>query len=173
MSGQNQSGDKIRINDLALSVFLQGGSSWESKEHELQPIRISLAISSDISKVVETGHYDSLQTLSNTIFDFAFHTRTNISELDVEIVQTKAPLHAKLVGFVCSRARDDGKTLERYFISDLICSAIVGANACERNDKQDVCVNLSVERPHGRTPERPFDYRGLIRMIYDVRQCPL
>lgn len=187
------SGHKIRINDLSLSVLLKGGSCWESKNHELQPVLISFAISFDVRKVAETdalcdtidyasfssevtgllsaGCYDSLETLSDSIFKFAFHSRADVVELDVEVVQTKAPLHTKLVGYACSRSKGKTHILERYFVSDLICPAIIGVNLCERNERQDICLNLSVERSDSHRSMAPFDYRGLTRIIYDVRQC--
>jgi dihydroneopterin aldolase / 2-amino-4-hydroxy-6-hydroxymethyldihydropteridine diphosphokinase / dihydropteroate synthase len=195
MSSRTNCADKIRINDLSLSVLLEGGACWESKVPKRQPILLSLTVTFDIRKVAETdalpdtinyssissevtellsaGCHDSLETLSDSIFNFVFQSRPDISRLDVKIIQTRAPLHTKHVGFECSRTRGTGSFLERYFVDDLICPTIVGVNICERNERQDVCLNLSFERSDSQRAKGSFDYRGLTRIIYDVRQYSL
>jgi dihydroneopterin aldolase/2-amino-4-hydroxy-6-hydroxymethyldihydropteridine diphosphokinase/dihydropteroate synthase len=185
--------DEIRVNDLSLTVLVDGGASWPSSKPKLQPVLVSLVIAFDISKVAETDDlsfsidysdiskqlteavsgesYSSLEALSDSIFHFAFRHWSDISELSVKVLQMKSPIHSQAIGLESSQIRGETLYNDRYFVQGLTCQAILGVNACERVEKQNVSINLSVERQ--RRSSGPFDFRVLTRRIYDVRQHSL
>jgi dihydroneopterin aldolase / 2-amino-4-hydroxy-6-hydroxymethyldihydropteridine diphosphokinase / dihydropteroate synthase len=182
--------DKIRINDLSLSVLLEGGASWPSSKAKLQPILVSLAITLDISNVAKTDDlsksidysnfcsqvtkgvsgetFSTLEAVLDRIFHLGFQDRLDISELFVKVVQVKSPIPSRAIGIECSRRKGENLSTERYFIEGLVCQTIVGVNPCEREERQDVSINISVairQRILG-----GFEFRTLTRRISDVRQ---
>lgn len=184
--------DIIRINDLELAISLSCGAKWPAASRELpvlQPILVTLSIQHDLAKVAEdddlsysinyssickslkhlsgVAQYDSLERMLDDIFQIVFESH-EVSEMTVKVVQTKAPLHSGAVGCESTRTRNrilSGRN--RFFCEDLVCQAIIGVNPCEREEKQTVCFNISVQR--SQNLEESFDLRAWTRRIYDVR----
>ncbi|KAJ7093999.1 Dihydropteroate synthase-like protein [Mycena belliarum] len=188
--------DTIRINDLLLTVPLLTGSIWPkpSGVAVVQPVLISLSIPHNISSTAATDDLshtinysllcsalrdslndktlplESLESLSVQIFDILLGS--NVSEAHLRIVQSRAPLNCKAVGVECISTRGSGMPWTtgyvKQFLEDLECSVIVGVNACEREERQVVRVNISVERwDSGLKRENWLDFRAMTRLLYE------
>ena len=96
--------------------------------------------------------------------------RPFITQIYVRLVQVKPPLHCASVGLeAVAKAGDPGLwtiTDRRYFVRDLEVDAVIGVNRCEREEKQIVRLNASVEEG---SASGSVDFRSLTRRLYSVR----
>lgn len=93
-----------------------------------------------------------------------------MQEISLKIVQLKPPLHCKAVGLETSATAGVVDSLN-YFLEDLVCHAIVGVNACEREEKQIVKFNISIQDVSGNFDRTQWlDFRALTRRLYEVGQ---
>ncbi|KAJ6481713.1 Dihydropteroate synthase-like protein [Mycena sanguinolenta] len=168
--------DTIRINDLLLTVPLLTGAIWPKPAGQaaLQPVSISLAIPHDISSAAssddlsqtinysllcsllresfndKTPPLETLEALASRIFDVLF-SRADlvVRAARLKVVQSRAPLNCKEVGLEAAATSSGSSWIADYvkhFYVDFECLTIIGVNACEREERQTVRVNLSIER---------------------------
>ncbi|KAJ7248611.1 Dihydropteroate synthase-like protein [Mycena haematopus] len=168
--------DTIRINELLLTVPLLTGAIWPKPlgQAALQPLLISLAIPHDISSTAssddlsqtinysllcsllresfndKTPPLETLEALTSRIFDVLFSRADPIVEARVKVVQSRAPLNCRAVGVEAVAAASSGSSWTsnyvKHFCEDLECLTIIGVNTCEREERQKVQVNISIER---------------------------
>jgi len=167
-------------------------------EPVLQPILVTLSIAHDLRRTALTDDLsysinyasicstlcqrvtsndvtESLEALSKRIFDLVFglEDQSVIQEVHLKVLQIKAPLHCKTIG-VDSIAKVGnghawGVDSVRHFCEDIECQAIVGLNACEREVKQVVRLDISIENPTGDLERSNWlDFPVLIRRLYTV-----
>ncbi|KAI5891365.1 Dihydropteroate synthase [Schizophyllum commune H4-8] len=95
--------------------------------------------------------------------------RPFITQIYVRLVQVKPPLHCASVGLeAVAKAGEPGLwtiTDRRYFVRDLEVDAVIGVNQCEREEKQIVRLNASLEA--GSAPGS-VDFRSLTRRLYSA-----
>ncbi|KAF7292863.1 Folic acid synthesis protein [Mycena indigotica] len=188
--------DKIRINDLLLTVPLLTGAVWPKPPGQpaLQPILVSLVVPFDISASAATDDLtytinysllcstlrdsfndkslpiEDLETLSSMIFDVLF-SRHDIAldEVNLTLVQTRAPLNCKSARIEVTAKRSSGASWvanwTAHSCQDMECSAIIGVNDCEREERQIVRFNVDVEWKD--CGVQKLDFRALTRRLYE------
>jgi dihydroneopterin aldolase/2-amino-4-hydroxy-6-hydroxymethyldihydropteridine diphosphokinase/dihydropteroate synthase len=193
--------DSIRVNDLSLTVPLLSGAQWPRDKANAveQPIAVSLVIFHDVSRAAQTddlsfslnyaiiakhvrrsielNSFQHLQSLARHITDALSQILEGGTEVQIKLVQLRSPLHTKTVGieYVAKFHSDrswapSGVT---HFVEDLVCPAIIGVNPAEREEKQDVVVNLAIntgEHKLGGEPE--VDLRNITKSLYEVGCYP-
>ncbi|KAF5325517.1 hypothetical protein D9619_009704 [Psilocybe cf. subviscida] len=191
----SQGSDTIRVNDLIVRVWLGTGAQWRSDETRFteQPISLTIGILTDVSgaaqadDIKQTIDYaeladrvqNSLASDSQTfdgLEDILAHIcPLLVSEVDreveVKIVQLRAPLHCKTTGihFKAVISRNGSWTTSKvtHFIDDLTCPTVVGILDVERQEKQDVIANVSIETDEdGLSPENWIDLRHITQILY-------
>jgi dihydroneopterin aldolase / 2-amino-4-hydroxy-6-hydroxymethyldihydropteridine diphosphokinase / dihydropteroate synthase len=174
----------IRVNDLSAEAILGTGASWPLKpgrEGALQQISVSLAVPHDVRTTAETDDlkfsinyselasqvrktvappaiFSTLNDLANSVHEKLLDN-DGVSSVWLRIVQHKGPVHGTHVGLELSTTRN-----YRWFIQDLDCHAIVGVNDSEREETQNVVLNISIENAQ---PVN-VDFRHLVRYLYKV-----
>jgi dihydroneopterin aldolase/2-amino-4-hydroxy-6-hydroxymethyldihydropteridine diphosphokinase/dihydropteroate synthase len=123
--------------------------------------------------------FDSLEAFAVHIFDTLLSTESEASEspiheLRVKIIQLKPPLHVKLTRLeaVATVVQHGSWSVShiKHFIEDLECHTIIGVNPHERDEKQVVKLNISIEECfQDLSKENWVDFRGLTRALYEVR----
>lgn len=193
----SQGSDTIRVNDLIVRVWLGTGAQWRSDETRFteQPISLTIGILTDVSgasqadDIKQTIDYaelanrvqNSLASDSQTfdgLEDILAHICTLLvsevdREVEVKIVQLRAPLHCKTTGihFKALISRNGSWTTSKvtHFIEDLTCPTVVGILDVERQEKQDVIANVSIETDEdGLSPENWIDLRHITQILYKV-----
>ncbi|KAJ7507284.1 Dihydropteroate synthase-like protein [Mycena galericulata] len=196
----SSSRDRIRINDLLLTVPLYTGAIWPkpSGQAVVQPVLVSLSIPHDISSTASaddlshtinysllcsllrdsfndtTPPLESLEDLAARIFDVLLLRSDSdasipfLGEVHLKVVQTRAPLNCKSVGLESMAMTSSGASWTighvKQFIEDLACLTIIGVNACEREERQIVRVNISIE--HWDSGLKRVDFRSLTRALH-------
>ncbi|KAF7366543.1 Folic acid synthesis protein [Mycena sanguinolenta] len=191
--------DTIRVNDLLLTVPLLTGAVWPKPPGQaaLQPVLISLAIPHDISSAAssddlsqtinysllcsllresfndKTPPLETLETLTSRIFDVLFSRADLIlREARLKVTQSRAPLNCRAVGLEADATSSGSSWTADYvkhFCVDLECSTIIGVNACEREERQTVRVNISIERWDSLAQRHNWvNYRALTRTLHEV-----
>jgi len=193
--------DSIRVNDLSLTVPLLSGAQWPRDKPSAveQPITISLVIFHDVSQAAQTddlslslnyaivakhvrrsielNSFQHLQSLARHITDALSQILEGGTEVQIKLVQLRSPLHTKTVGieYVAKFHSDrswapSGVT---YFVEDLVCPAIIGVNPAEREEKQDVVVNLAIKTGEDELGEETeVDLRNITKSLYEVECYP-
>eukprot|EP00160_Parvularia_atlantis_P021559 Unigene9393_Nuclearia_a/m.28681 Unigene9393_Nuclearia_a/g.28681 ORF Unigene9393_Nuclearia_a/g.28681 Unigene9393_Nuclearia_a/m.28681 type:complete len:763 (-) Unigene9393_Nuclearia_a:31-2319(-) len=144
---------------------------------------------SDVTKVVvdfvEASQYKSVEGLAEGIAQTCL-VRFELQAITVRVEKPRALLNAAAAGVEITRARDsqtfrpfaelrvDDRGVyhseDRVFISDMRVRLIVGVNPPEREEKQDVIVNLSMwslgraSSTHDYVP-RAYNYRTICHMV--------
>jgi len=189
--------DGIRVTDLSLTVPLLSGAQWPRDKPSAveQPINVSLVIFHDVSQAaqtddlslslnyaiiakhvrrsVESHSFKHLQNLSRHITDALSQILEGGTEVQIKLVQLRSPLHTKTVGieYVAKFHSDRSWTPSgvTYFVEDLVCPAIIGVNPAEREEKQDVVVNLAINTGD---EEPEVDLRNITKSLYEVECYP-
>lgn len=181
--------DVIRVDNLTIMVPFTDGAQWPATEPKVQPVRVSLTIPHDLRPTAETDDLthsidysavlsllvnncstpvDSLEDLADRIFNLVFTAYPEIQDIHVHIVRPKSLLHAESTGVDIRRSRKSGVLSERVFIENLECQLIVGINACEREEKQRVRLNISIDGDVGR--KAPFPFKDVANHVFEVLQ---
>ncbi len=98
-------------------------------------------------------------------------TNTTVTEVQARVTQLKAPLHCKEVGIEARSIRNDGKweiSRINHFITDFVCPTIIGVNDVEREEQQNVVINISVETNGVPLDRVNLDFRSLARSLWTV-----
>ncbi|KAJ7747983.1 Dihydropteroate synthase-like protein [Mycena maculata] len=121
---------------------------------------------------------ESLEDLSARIFDLLL-LRSGLDALipffdqvHLKVIQSRAPLNCKAVGVASTATTSSGSSWSighvKQVIEDLECSTIIGVNACEREERQTVQVNISIERwDSGIQRGNWVDFRHLTRKLHE------
>lgn len=169
-------------------VSFTDGAQWPSEKPRLQPVHLTLTIAHDITHTAETDdlthsidyssvcktlvdvcsnqNYSCLESLRDQVLQETFHRHPEIQDVTVQITRSRALLHPASTQLVVSKSRQDVADLECLTIQDLECRAIVGINACEREEAQLVAFNLTLQRSP--ISAVPFGFRGLSQQIISV-----
>ncbi|KAF7319438.1 Folic acid synthesis protein [Mycena chlorophos] len=189
-------GDKIRVNDLLLTVPLVGGAVWPKTKGQaaLQPFLVSLVVPFDVSAAAatddlrhtinysllcsllrqafndQTQPLGSLEDLVSGIFDALFGREDlALNEVHLKLVQPRAPLNCKSVRIEANAKRVSNSTWiveeMRHCCEDIQCLTIVGVNDCEREERQVVRINVSIEWKQ--CGIQRVDFRGLTRRLHE------
>lgn len=115
---------------------------------------------------------DLSRHLSDTVAKILMECRSGLDVL-IRVNQLKAPLHAKCVAVeqVAKCLPDGSWTASKivHYVEDLICPTIIGINAAERWEKQDVVLNLCIDTgPQGLAPQEWIDLRVVTKEVYEV-----
>jgi len=195
--------DQIRINDLLLIVSLLSGAQWVKATPVEQPVLVTVSIFYDVSLAARTDDltlsldyslvtksirraignksFQDLRDLSRQVTDTLGSTLVDVIEgleVYVKVIQVKPPLHTKAVGIehhaIFGLDRSWTPTQVTHFVEDLVCPAIIGVNAVERFEKQDVVMNLSIDTgKHGLNDDPSVDLRLVTEVLYQVSMlCP-
>lgn len=98
-------------------------------------------------------------------------TDTTVTEVQARVVQLKAPLHCKDVGIEAWSSRINGKwqiSKILHFVTDFVCPTIIGVNDAEREEQQNVAVNISIETHNVSLYHINLDFRSLARFLWAV-----
>ena len=195
--------DQIRINDLSLIVFLLSGAQWVKSTPVEQPVLVTVSIFYDVSLAARTDDltlsldyslvtksirraignksFNDLRDLSRQVTNTLGSTLVDVIEgleVYVKVIQVKPPLHAKAVGIehhaIFGLDRSWTPRQVTHFVEDLVCPAIIGVNAAERVEKQDVVVKLSIDTgKHGLNDDPSVDLCLVTKVLYEVSfLCP-
>lgn len=182
--------DVIRVDNLTLMVPFADGARWPAKSTgpTVQPVQVSLTIPHDLRPTAETDDLvhsidysaippllvnncsapvESLELLAERIFGLVFDANSEIQDLGVRITRPKALLHAESVGIYFVRNRDAGLRSDKLFIKNLECAVIVGINPCEREEKQRIRLNISIDGGAKRNAFFPF--KETAKHVLEVR----
>lgn len=178
--------DTIRINDLTLITKLKDGTQWSTPT--LQLVKLSLSIAYDIrasgelddldqtlnyASIVNTltdstnaGAFDSLETLTESIFKRCFETYPQIQSLSVKATKPKALLRGKSISLRVTRSRNSPSDAgESFSLEDIQFPVLIGVNPEERMTKQMIQMSLTL---FGGLSSSPVDYRLLADQIHEV-----
>ncbi|KAJ7701750.1 Dihydropteroate synthase-like protein [Mycena rosella] len=117
----------------------------------------------------------TLENLSTRIFDLLLSRSSSdapsLTEARLRVVQPRAPLNCKAIGVESRATTSSGSRWStgyvKHFCEDLECSTIIGVNACEREERQIVRVNISIERwDSGLQRESWVDFRFMTRELH-------
>ncbi|KXN84082.1 hypothetical protein AN958_00469 [Leucoagaricus sp. SymC.cos] len=197
---QSTAQDVIRVKDRLLNVSLSSGSRWPAKGDQgtLQPISLSIDIFYDVAPSSTTDDlnlsidyssiskklgmalaepnkstYISIEEVVHQALSVAQGILTDVAvtEVNIKVVQLKAPLHCKNVGLEAwsVRTREGWAVLKtRHFVIDLVCPTVIGINDVERDEEQDVLVNISIETHDTLLDRIKLDFRQLTRSLRKV-----
>jgi len=185
--------DLILIKNISTRTTI-GQSHWvrPQGDQKEQPVLISVAVphslrlagSSDhlpysvhygtLCKTIEKtcavkGKYGCMEHLAEEIALVAFQQFAGIQEIRVKVTKPRALLHAKGVSISILRRRGGGDGGDVVTVDDLEISTIIGINPWEREAKQKVKINLSLEVPRW-TKENldGFNYQNVVDAVSQV-----
>ncbi|KAJ7846339.1 Dihydropteroate synthase-like protein [Mycena olivaceomarginata] len=169
-----------------------------SGQAALQPVLISLSIPHDISSTAanddlsQTINYsllcsllrdslndkisplETLEALTSRIFDVLFLRSGSdpvVGEVRLKVIQPRAPLNCKAVGVESVATASSGSSWTTDYVKhlcELECSTIIGVNACEREERQNVQVKVSIERWDSVVQRHNWvDFRSLTRILHE------
>jgi dihydroneopterin aldolase/2-amino-4-hydroxy-6-hydroxymethyldihydropteridine diphosphokinase/dihydropteroate synthase len=104
-----------------------------------------------VSKLVENGPFESLEYLAEKVAHLALGQELRGEWVKVSIEKPRALLRADAAGISIIRRRD-GETVkkegeDRVFVKDLRLVTIIGVNPWEREERQNVIINLTLHKP--------------------------
>ncbi|KAJ7652160.1 Dihydropteroate synthase [Mycena polygramma] len=92
-------------------------------------------------------------------------------EARLRVVQCRAPLNCKAVAVESAAIRSSESWTANeitHFCEDLECSTIIGVNQCEREERQKVQVNISIDRRDSIVNRQNWvDFRSLTRTLHE------
>lgn len=173
--------DLIAVNDLLLEVSLHSGSRWPPKQPHKptpQPILVSVSIPTDVvpaainDDLTKSINYSLIASSLRASIksDSTFNSLEDVlgHVLDT-ILAPQSALHCASVGIeAVATAGEPGAWKigrRQYFVRDLEVDAIIGVNACEREEKQIVRLNALVDAGD---VSGTVDFRTLTRRLYAV-----
>lgn len=167
-----QCADLIYLRDLYVSAIV-GEDAWHRSNRQ-QPVVITLSLHADVvlagkmddvsktinygklckavmTKIQDTGTFESLEDLSDVITTTAFRASDLASTIDCTIILPKASLLAEGVGISSSYRRDVEKkqshrTQMSFMVKKLRVACIIGVNAQERIEKQMVIIDTRFQK---------------------------
>jgi len=184
---------------LVLLVSLLSGAQWVKPTPVEQPVLVTASIFYDVSLAARTDDltlsldyslvtkkirraignkpFQDLRDLSRQVTNTLGSTLVDVIEgleVYVKVIQMKPPLHTKFVGIehhaIFGLDRSWTPRQVRYFVEDLVCPAIIGVNAAERVEKQDVVVKISINTgKKGLNDDPSLNLRFVSEILYKVR----
>lgn len=187
--------DTIRVADLQVTVPLRSGARWpkDPPEPVSQPLLLTLDIFHDIRQTAATddlahsinysalaktlkstleshGPFDSLENIIYTALDALLADK--VRHLRLSVTQTRPPLHVESIRVQIEATGLPGSwkaVQQMYFFDGLQCDLIIGVNNYEREDKQKVQLDFSIDTL-SQDLSRHFnlDMRTLLRCLHTV-----
>ncbi|KAF3923183.1 hypothetical protein ABW20_dc0109266 [Dactylellina cionopaga] len=159
--------DFIIVNDLTLPA-ITGHDAWHRPK--LQPICVSLRIKTSVGLAGSTDHlahsinygtvckaaakalqeknYDSLEHLAETLAGIVLGDELRGEWISVKVEQLKSLLRADAAGLEIVRRKDGVREVQdKVLIKNLKVATIIGVNDCERLERQQVIINLTLYKP--------------------------
>ncbi|KAJ7130130.1 Dihydropteroate synthase-like protein [Mycena epipterygia] len=173
--------EQVTLQPVLVSLSIPHNiSSTASTDDLSQSINYSLLVSLLRDSLNDkTPPLETLEHLSARIFDVLLLRPGSdtinlplLGEAHLKVVQPRAPLNCKAVGVESIATISSGSSWSagyvKHFCEDLECSTIIGVNTCEREERQIVRVNISIER-RGSGFERDnwVDFRSLTRKLHE------
>ncbi|KAK6509875.1 trifunctional dihydropteroate synthetase [Arthrobotrys musiformis] len=177
--------DFIAVNELALPAIV-GLDGWHKPK--LQPLLVSLRIKTSVGLAGSTDHlihsinygtvckkaleivqktqFLSLEHLAETLAAKVLGDELRGQWVYVKVEQPKTLLRADSAALEIVRRKDGiQETQDKVLIKNLRIATIIGINDCERLERQQVLVNLTLYKPavpaesakvNGHVPEKAF-----------------
>ncbi|KAJ7031640.1 Dihydropteroate synthase-like protein [Mycena alexandri] len=169
---------KATLQPVLISLSIPHGiSSTASSDDLSHSINYSLLCSSLRDSLNDKiAPLETLEALSARIFDILLLRSSTdaplVSEAHLKITQTRAPLNCKAVGVESRATSLPGNSWAadyvKHFCENLECSTIIGINPCEREERQIVRVNVSIERSESGVQRHNWvDFRSLARTLHE------
>lgn len=132
---------------------------------------ICSAIKNNLEHTDGSRSYPSASELLDAVFQTCFDQFAEIQELALNLTKTKSLLHSKYAKLEVSRTRTNKVLYQRFIIEDLSCLAIIGVNACEREEQQIVMVSIAVDRANHDLPTVTF--REVEKVVVNVSKTSI
>jgi dihydroneopterin aldolase / 2-amino-4-hydroxy-6-hydroxymethyldihydropteridine diphosphokinase / dihydropteroate synthase len=121
-----------------------------------------------MQNAVTTSVHASLQDLAIYLLSAVSNTHDLNDKVVIKLVKVKPPLHCRAAGVEAQwfggSETANNPSVTSSFIHGLTCPTLVGINDCEREEKQDVLIDITT-----RSNSASFlDFRAVSRAIYDV-----
>ncbi|KAF9452819.1 Dihydropteroate synthase [Macrolepiota fuliginosa MF-IS2] len=166
--------DKGTLQPISISIDIFHDVAPASATDDLTRSINYSNISKELGSVLEEpphATYQSLEHITNRALSAIQGTLTDttVTEVKIKVTQLKAPLHCGDVGLEAWSIRENGRwnvSKTRHFVTDFTCPTIVGVNDVEREEAQDVVVNISVETPSAPVDRIKLDFRRLMRSLW-------
>lgn len=103
-----------------------------------------------MSKLVEEGQFKSLEHLAEMVSALCLSEEMKGSWVKVIVEKPRALLRAEAAGIAIVRTKSKGELKieeDKVYIKDLKVPCIIGVNPCERLEKQNVIINLTLYKP--------------------------
>lgn len=159
---------------VSISIFFDVSTTAETDDlsHSLNYADVAQRVRASIGSDTFVCIQDLSRHLSDTVAKILMECRSGLDVL-IRVNQLKAPLHARCVAVeqVAKCLLDGSWTASKivHYVEDLICPTIIGINAAERWEKQDVVLNLCIDTgPQGLAPQEWIDLRVVTKEVYEV-----
>lgn len=192
LSGHTSRGDIIRVKNIFLTPSFLGGAQWAaSQKPKSQPAYVTLSIEHSIAGAAATDDLTltiNYSTVSKTIVEVAkerpfassedflhhalercFAEHAQVHVITIEIARPKALLQPASTTVVAHGIRGTPYRLQKYSITQLESSPIVGVNDCEREQAQLVRFDVSwAPKKVEFSQDRSFPIRRLAEKLTSV-----
>lgn len=197
-SDQDPTRDWIFVNDLSIRTAV-GASLWAKPgaETKSQPVLISLAVPFSVKlagasdqlphsihygilaktaeKACENKSFGCMEAMAEEIASASLEAFDVMEEIKVTVEKPRALLHAESVSVVIERRRGAAtmKAGDRVVVKNLELSTIIGIHPWERENKQRVRVNLTLDVPRwSPLDSEGFDYVKVVDHVSEVSGAP-
>ncbi|KAK6337748.1 trifunctional dihydropteroate synthetase [Orbilia brochopaga] len=187
----NSTADYIIVNELTLPAIV-GHDAWHRPK--LQPVTVSLRIKTSVglagstdhlahsinygsvckaaTKAIQENEFSSLEHLAESLAGIILGDELRAEWVNVKVEQPKSLLRADAAGLEIIRRKDgvrEGR--DKITIKDLKVATIIGVNACERLERQQVIINLTLYKPESSNSEPAFasiyDHKKILDVVVD------
>ncbi|KAI0089414.1 Dihydropteroate synthase-like protein [Irpex rosettiformis] len=183
--------DVIRVKNILLTPSFTDGAQWASQKAKSQPAYATLSIEHSISgaaatddlaltinystvcktvvEATKTRPFASSEDFLQYALDRCFAEHTPVNSISIEIVRPKALLQPACYTVMASGVRGSPYHLQRYSITRLQSSPIVGVNDCERVQTQLVQFDITWKpKVSELSLNKPFAVRSLAEKLTSV-----
>lgn len=140
-----------RPQPILLSIWLKISVALAGSTDHL-PYSINYGtVARAVSSLVENNTFLSLENLAEKVSQLALSPALNGEWVKVVVEKPRALLRADAAGIAITRRKDkDGAVVtegeDRVFVKNLRLVTIIGVNQCEREEKQNVVINLTMHK---------------------------
>lgn len=180
--------DRVLLRNLSTQGIV-GPDGWGRAKP--QPLSLSLDLGTSVSvagagddlnasidysgvckaalKVVEEGPHETIGALAEKLSSVVL-SEPRVSWTAIRLELPWGLLHAKSIEWSISRSRasmtyEGAQRTAKMTIKDLAVTAIIGVNACEREEKQRLNVTLSADLEGPLLPSHPAYHRSLANLV--------
>lgn len=146
---------RSRPQPILLSLWLKASVALAGSTDHL-PYSINYGtIAKTVSALVESRTFASLERLAEDVSSLALGPVLRGEWVKVVVEKPRALLRADSAGIAVTRRREkDGSVVaegeDRVFVKNLRLVTIIGINPCEREEKQNVIINLTIHKGNKR-----------------------